>query len=375
MDGRARLTRAKRWVIKLGSALLTHEGRGLDKASIEEWVDQIAALRSEGAEVVIVSSGSVVEGMSRLGWKRRPEALYELQAAAAVGQMGIARVYEQCFHKHQIHTAQILLTHDDVSDRSRYLNARSTLRQLLALGVVPVVNENDTISTEAIMLGDNDTLAGLVSNLVEADVFIILTDQPGLLSVDPRENPDAKLISQGQAGDPELEKMAGEGGEFGRGGMLTKLKAAALAARSGTTTVIASGLEPNVLLRLARAEPLGTLLEPASVPLAARKQWLAGQFEIRGQLRLDAGAAKVLRTSGRSLLSVGVRAVEGRFSRGELVSCLDPDGIELARGLVNYNAEETSRIMGHPSGAIVDLLGYVDEPELIHRDNLVLTGE
>jgi len=375
MDGRARLTRAKRWVIKLGSALLTHEGRGLDKASIEEWVDQIAALRSEGAEVVIVSSGSVVEGMSRLGWKRRPEALYELQAAAAVGQMGIARVYEQCFHKHQIHTAQILLTHDDVSDRSRYLNARSTLRQLLALGVVPVVNENDTISTEAIMLGDNDTLAGLVSNLVEADVFIILTDQPGLLSVDPRENPDAKLISQGQAGDPELEKMAGEGGEFGRGGMRTKLKAAALAARSGTTTVIASGLEPNVLLRLARAEQLGTLLEPACVPLAARKQWLAGQFKMRGQLRLDAGAAKVLRTSGRSLLSVGVRAVEGRFSRGELVSCLDPDGIELARGLVNYNAEETSRIMGHPSGAIVDLLGYVDEPELIHRDNLVLTGE
>jgi glutamate 5-kinase len=232
----------------------------------------------------------VVEGMSRLGWKRRPEALYELQAAAAVGQMGIARVYEQCFHKHQIHTAQILLTHDDVSDRSRYLNARSTLRQLLALGVVPVVNENDTISTEAIMLGDNDTLAGLVSNLVEADVFIILTDQPGLLSVDPRENPDAKLISQGQAGDPELEKMAGEGGEFGRGGMLTKLKAAALAARSGTTTVIASGLEPNVLLRLARAEPLGTLLEPASVPLAARKQWLAGQFKIR---RRGQGAANI----------------------------------------------------------------------------------
>jgi glutamate 5-kinase len=375
MSARARLSTAKRWVIKLGSALLTQEGRGLDRPSIQEWVDQIATLRSDGTQVVIVSSGSVVEGMSRLGWNRRPQALNELQAAAAVGQMGIARVYEQCFHSHAIHTAQILLTHDDVSDRARYLNARSTLRQLLSLGVVPVVNENDTISTEAIKLGDNDTLAGLVCNLVEADVFIILTDQQGLFSADPRENAQAQLISHGQAGDPNLDKMAGEGGEFGTGGMRTKLKAAALAARSGTATVIASGLEPKVLLRLARAEPLGTLLEPSSVPLAARKQWLAGQFKMRGQLRLDLGAAKVLRTSGKSLLCVGVRDVEGLFDRGELVSCLDPDGHEVARGLVNYNAEETRQIMGHPSGAIMQLLGYVDELELIHRDNLVLTGD
>lgn len=364
-----------RWVIKIGSALLTQPGRGLDRAAIRAWVDQMAALKGEGVELVLVSSGSVAEGMSRLGWSARPEALYKLQAAAAVGQMGLAQVYESGFYTHGLNTAQILLTHDDFSNRSRYLNARSTLRQLLALNVIPVVNENDTISTEAIMLGDNDTLAGLVCNLIEAERFVILTDQSGLFDADPRHSPQAELIAHAEAGDPALEAMAGEGGELGRGGMRTKLRAAALAARSGTATAIVSGQEPEVLLRLWRGESIGTAISPGNAPIGARKQWLAGQLKIKGKLQLDAGAVTVLRDSGRSLLAVGVKSVEGEFARGELVACTDPEMREVARGLVNYDAGEARKIMGQPSGRIIELLGYVDEPELIHRDNLVLTNE
>ena len=374
MSERTNAAKARRWVVKLGSAVLTREGQGLDRETIQGWVDQMVQLRAAGRELVIVSSGSVVEGMCRLGWDKRPDALYQLQAAAAVGQMGIARVYEQCFFKHSIHTAQILLTHDDVADRSRYLNARSTLRELLSLGVVPVVNENDTVSTDAIMLGDNDTLAGLVSNLVEAELFVILTDQEGLFDADPRAHPQASLLTSGRAGDPALEVLAGDGGELGRGGMRTKLKAAALAARSGTATIIASGKADRVLTRIATGETVGTYLQPSTAPLAARKQWLAGQLKVSGRLQLDAGAAEVLRKSGRSLLAVGVRGVEGNFDRGELVACLDPSENEVARGLVNYDATETRRIMGQPSGRIAELLGYVDEPELIHRDNMVLVS-
>ena len=307
--------------------------------------------------------------------RHAPEALYKLQAAAAVGQMGLAQVYESGFYTHGLHTAQILLTHDDFSNRARYLNAKTTLRQLLSLDVIPVVNENDTVSTEAIMLGDNDTLAGLVCNLIEADRFVILTDQAGLFDADPREAPNANLIAHGLAGDPRLDAMAGEGGKLGRGGMRTKLRAAALAARSGTTTAIVSGLEPDVLIRLWRGESIGTALTPGDAPIAARKQWLAGQIKVKGKLRLDAGAVSVLRGSGRSLLAVGVKGVEGEFARGELVSCMDPHLREIARGLVNYDAAETRRIMGQPSGRIIELLGYVDEPELIHRDNLVLIAE
>ena len=364
-----------RWVIKIGSALLTQPGRGLDRSAIRAWVDQMASLKGGGVELVLVSSGSVAEGMSRLGWSARPEALYKLQAAAAVGQMGLAQVYESGFYTHRLNTAQILLTHDDFSNRSRYLNARSTLRQLLALNVIPVVNENDTISTEAIMLGDNDTLAGLVCNLIEAERFVILTDQAGLFDADPRKSPQAKLIAHAEAGDPGLEAMAGEGGELGRGGMRTKLRAAALAARSGTATAIVSGQEPEVLLRLWRGESIGTAISPGNAPIGARKQWLAGQLKIKGKLQLDAGAVTVLRDSGRSLLAVGVKSVEGEFARGELVACTDPEMREVARGLVNYDAGETRKIMGQPSGRIIELLGYVDEPELIHRDNLVLTNE
>lgn len=368
----ARGASRRRWVVKIGSALLTNDGRGLDRDAIAVWVDQLEGLRERGLDVVLVSSGSIAEGMTRLGLRRRPEAVFELQALAAVGQMGLIQVYESCFQTHGTHTAQILLTHGDFSDRIRYLNARSTLRCLLQWQVLPVINENDSVATTEIRLGDNDTLAGMVANLVEAELLVVLTDQAGLFTTDPRTDPAAALVPRAQAGDAALERMAGGGSALGRGGMRTKLKAAALAARSGAATRIVNGREPQVLTRLADGEAIGTLLEPGKAPLAARKQWLAGHPDVRGRLRLDAGASRVLTSSGRSLLAVGVRGVEGQFGRGEIVSCLDPDQREIARGMVNYSADETRRIMGHPSDRIAELLGYVDEPELIHRDNLVL---
>ncbi len=373
MKNRQALGKSRRWVVKVGSALLTNEGRGLDYEAIGRWVEQITDLRRNGVEVVLVSSGAVAEGMKRLGWKKRPHALYELQAAAAVGQMGLVQAYESRFKQFELHTAQVLLTHDDLADRQRYLNARSTLRALLRLGVVPVVNENDTVAVEEIRFGDNDTLAALVSNLVESDLLVILTDQAGMFERDPRQDPNAQLIREARAGDPELERMAGGGGgALGRGGMLTKVRAAARAARSGTATIIAWGREPRVLARIAEGEEIGTLLVSARGPVAARKQWLASQLQLRGRLVLDMGAVRVLREAGRSLLPVGVTAVEGEFERGEVVACVDPDGKEVARGLVNYSAEEARRIMRQPSDRIEELLGYVDEPELVHRDNLVL---
>lgn len=370
---REQLRRSKRWVIKIGSAILTNDGAGLNVQAMQSWVDQMVFLRQQGVEVILVSSGAVAEGMKRLGWSRRPHALHEQQAAAAVGQMGLVQAYETCFKQHDIHTAQILLTHDDLSNRRRYLNARSTLRTLIDLGVVPVINENDTVVTDEIRFGDNDTLAALVANLIEADVLIILTDQDGMYDTDPRNNPDAQLLDHAQAGDPALLAMAGGGaGALGRGGMLTKVKAANLAARSGAMTVIAPGRRSAILSDLRAGNMIGTLMTPQQQPIAARKQWLAGHLRVRGQLTLDAGAIKVLRESGRSLLSVGVRAVSGTFVRGEVVSCLDDSGVEIARGLVNYGADEIERIKGQASEKIEQLLGYVGEPELIHRDNLVL---
>ncbi len=375
MNNRQKITQTRRWIVKVGSSLLTNNGRGLDEALIGAWAAQIAALRASGIELVLVSSGAVAEGVKRLGWTRRPSALHELQAAAAVGQMGLVQTYETCFQRHGIRTAQILLTHDDLADRKRYLNARSTLRTLLSLGVVPVVNENDTVAVEEIRFGDNDTLGALVTNLIEADLLVLLTDQPGMYECDPRKNPGAPLISEARAGDPQLEQMAGAGGvgSLGRGGMLTKVRAAARAARSGAATVIAYGREANILQRIAEGEAVGTLLLPGQEALAARKQWLAGQLQVRGRLVLDAGAVRVLREAGRSLLPVGVVAVEGGFGRGDVVACVGEDGAEVARGLVNYSAEDTRKIMRQPSDRIEELLGYVDEPELMHRDNLVLT--
>jgi glutamate 5-kinase len=375
MSKQLKTSECRRWVIKIGSALLTDNGRGLAAAAIDGWVEQIADLRKQGREMLLVSSGAVAEGMTRLGWARRPHALYELQAAAAVGQMGLVQAYESRFQRYGLHTAQVLLTHDDLADRQRYLNARSTLRTLLRLGVVPVVNENDTVATEEIRFGDNDTLAALVANLVEADLLVLLTDQPGMFDKDPRRDAQASLLAEARAGDAALESMAGDtGGVLGRGGMLTKVRAAARAARSGTLTVIASGKEDKVLQRLASGEALGTRLLPSTAPLAARKQWLAGRLQVRGHLTLDDGAVAVLRAAGRSLLPVGVTRVDGDFDRGDLVVCYAPGGEEIARGLVNYSAAESRRIIRQPSHRIEEILGYVDEPELIHRDNLVLMG-
>lgn len=373
MTTRQQITHTRRWVVKIGSALLTNEGRGLNQQGIAAWVEQLAALRKQGHELILVSSGAVAEGMSRLGWSKRPHALHEQQAAAAVGQMGLVQAYESCFQRHGMHTAQVLLTHDDLSNRGRYINARSTLRTLLDLGVVPIINENDTVVTDEIRFGDNDTLAALVANLIEAELLVILTDQQGMCDKDPRQHADAKLIHETPANAPELEAMAsGAGGALGRGGMLTKVRAARLAARSGSATVIAAGREEQVLLRLAEGEQLGTLFLPDQQPIAARKQWLAGHLQVRGSLTLDAGAVKVLRESGRSLLPVGVKTVSGNFLRGEMVTCVDEAGREIARGLVNYSAQDTRRIQGQPSSRIEELLGYLDEPELIHRDNLIL---
>ncbi|MGH8539821.1 MAG: glutamate 5-kinase [Stenotrophobium sp.] len=375
MLNRAKIAESRRWVIKVGSSLVTAKGRGLDHAAIADWCAQIAALRGMGKQVVLVSSGAVAEGMARLGMKKRPASIHELQAAAAVGQMGLVRSYEDEFKKHGLRAAQILLTHEDVADRGRYLNARGTLNTLLELGVVPVVNENDTVATDEIRLGDNDTLGALTVNLIEGDLLVILTDQEGLYDADPRLNPAAKLISEADLSDTRLTGMAGDSkGELGRGGMRTKLSAAYTAARSGAATVIAHGRKPEALLAIARGENIGTLLKPAEAPMAARKRWIAGQMQLRGKLHLDDGAVKVLRGSGKSLLPVGVKRVDGDFDRGDLVACVDPQGHEVARGLVNYAAADARKIAGVKSAAVAACLGYPGEPEMIHRDNLVVSS-
>ncbi len=364
---------AKTLVVKVGSSLVTGEGRGLDVKAIARWAAQVAALGKLGKQVVLVSSGAIAEGMQRLGWSRRPHAMHELQAAAAVGQMGLAQCYESCLRSHGLQSAQVLLTHADLADRQRYLNARSTLRTLLALRVVPVINENDTVVTDEIKLGDNDTLAALVTNLIEADALVILTDQAGLYDADPRKDTSARLLASADANDPRLESLAGGvGSALAKGGMLTKVLAARRAARSGAHTVIASGAEPDVLLRLAQGEHIGTLLTARTVPLAARKQWLADHLSVSGRVQLDAGAVKALVRDGKSLLPIGVVEVSGEFARGEVVACVDPDGREIARGLANYSSAEARQIVRRPSAEIEAILGYVDEPELIHRDNLVL---
>jgi glutamate 5-kinase len=363
---------ARRWVVKIGSALLTNDGQGIDEDMIATLVEQLSALHRSGNEVVLVSSGAVAAGLLRLGWPERPQGLPELQAAAAVGQSALLQRYEVALARRGLLSAQVLLDHDDVHARDRYLNARATLKTLLAHEVVPVVNENDTVVTDEIRFGDNDTLAALVANLIDADVLALLTDQPGLYSSDPRKDPGATLVPRARADDPMLDAMVGEGGRLGRGGMLTKLRAARLAARSGTETVILSGREPRLLERLAAGEDLGTWLESGQAPQQARRQWLASLVTARGILELDDGAVQALRGGGKSLLPVGVRAVSGRFRRGDVVLCRDPAGKEIARGLSNYSADEARRIVGHSSARIADILGYGGEPELVHRDNLVL---
>jgi len=373
MSKRQQIKTTKRCVIKIGSALLTSDGTSLNMAGIAGWVEQISNLRKSGIEVVLVSSGAVAEGMCRLGLTKRPESLHELQAAAAVGQMGLIQSYESEFQKYDLHTAQILLTHDDLSNRQRYLNARNTIRSLLELGVVPIINENDTVVTDEIRFGDNDTLAALAANLIEADYLLILTDQNGLFDRNPREHSNAKLISEASADDDSLAAMAeGGAGTFGRGGMATKVSAAKLAARSGTSTLIAAGNEKNIIKKMFAGNELGTLLYAEESPVTARKQWLAGHLQIKGKLILDDGAVTKLCKSGSSLLAVGISEVQGDFSRGEIVSCITLAGKEIARGLVNYNSSEIIKIKGKTSNEIESILGYIDDAELIHRDNLVL---
>ncbi len=365
---------ARRIVVKVGSSLVTNEGRGLDEQAIGEWSRQLASLVADRREVVMVSSGAVAEGMKRLGWATRPREIHELQAAAAVGQMGLAQMYESKLRANGLGSAQILLTHADLADRERYLNARSTLLTLLKLGVVPVINENDTVVNDEIKFGDNDTLGALVANLVEADVLVILTDQKGLYAADPRKNPDAQFVHNAKAADPALELMAGgTGSMIGRGGMITKILAARRAAGSGASTVIAWGREPDILLRLCAGEAIGTLLVAQTQKLQARKQWIADHLQLRGSVTVDAGAVVKLRDEGKSLLPIGMTAVEGDFSRGDVIAVRDASGIEVARGLANYPSHEARLLCRKPSAGIERLLGYMAEAEMLHRDNLVLT--
>ena len=367
------LKQSRRIVIKVGSSLVTNQGQGLDHTTLTSLAEQIAKLKQAKKEVVLVSSGAIAEGMQRLSWKKRPHALYKLQAAAAVGQMGLIQAYESCFRDYELQTAQLLLTHEDLSNRKRYLNARSTLTTLLRMNVVPIINENDSIATEEIRFGDNDTLAALVTNLIEADVLVILTDQAGLFTADPRIDAQAKLLNEAMVEDPTIELMASDVGSIvGRGGMLTKIIAAKRAARSGAHTIIASGHEANVLVRLVQGEAIGTQLMTKTLKVAARKQWLANHLQTHGKITLDEGAVKALTVEGKSLLPIGVTNTTGNFERGEVVNCIDLEGREIARGLVNYSAMETQKILRCPSSEIESILGYVDELELIHRNNLVL---
>ncbi|KPU93461.1 gamma-glutamyl kinase [Variovorax paradoxus] len=371
--GSTALRDARRIVVKVGSSLVTNEGRGLDEGAIGEWCRQLAALVRDGREVVMVSSGAIAEGMKRLGWKTRPHEVHELQAAAAVGQMGLAQMYETKLRENRIGSAQVLLTHADLADRERYLNARSTLVTLLRLGVVPVINENDTVVNDEIKFGDNDTLGALVANLVEADALVILTDQRGLYSADPRKDPDAKFIHEAAAGDLALEAMAGgAGSSIGKGGMITKILAAKRAAGSGASTVIAWGRETDALLRLAQGEAIGTLLVAQTAKHQARKRWMADHLQLRGAVIVDAGAAAKVRAEGKSLLPIGMTGVSGEFSRGDVIAVRDAEGIELARGLANYSSVEARLLCRKPSAEFERLLGYAAEPEMVHRDNMVL---
>ena len=369
---RKKIKATRRWVIKIGSALITDNGCGLKHDVLDNWVNQISALNERGIDIVIVSSGAVAEGLTRLGWKDRPNVVSKLQAAAAVGQMGLIQAYEVCFQKYNKRTAQVLLTHDDIADRARYLNARTSLNTLLQLNVIPIVNENDTVATDEIRFGDNDTLAALVANLIDAELLILLTDQKGLYTSDPRINESAEFVEKAEANDPQLISYAGESNTQGRGGMRTKLKAASIAAKSNTDTIIASGNEKLTLIKIADGNLVGTLLTTPKETLSARKQWLANQSHVKGTITIDNGAEKALESSGKSLLPIGVKSILGEFKRGEMVSCINESGKEIARGLSNYNSTQARLIIGKSSKDIQKLLDCADEDEIIHRDNMIL---
>ncbi len=371
-SSRKKLKQAKRWVVKLGSALLTDRGCGLKHELLDNWIRQIAELNNNGIETVIVSSGAVAEGISRLKWKKRPTSVHKLQAAAAVGQMGLIQAYETGFQKYGIQTAQILLTHEDVANRERYLNARTSLTTLISLNVIPIINENDSVAIDEIRFGDNDTLAGMVANLIDADALLLLTDQLGLYTADPDKDKNAEFIEEASVDDPKLEEFAGEGSALGRGGMRTKIKAARIAAKSGAFTVIASGHTEDVILKVAFAENIGTLFSASSTSVNAKRLWLAGQGKLKGTVTIDDGAVNALVKQGKSLLPVGIKAMSGDFQRGEIIACVDENGSEVARGLANFNASQTKLIMGKSTKDIRDILGAIEDDELIHRDNLLV---
>lgn len=371
MYDKSLIKKSKTWVVKIGSALLTNPDSGLNTAIIAHLSDQIVALRQQGIQVVLVSSGSIAEGLRRLGIRKRPREVHRLQAAAAVGQMGLVHSYQLQFNRHDVVCAQVLLTHADLANRMRYLNARRTIQTLLEMQALPIINENDTVVTDEVRR-DNDTLGALVANLLEADALVILTDQNGLYTADPRYHLDASPIHTGDAGDPSLNKMAGGGGALGTGGMVTKLHAAEKAARSGTLTVIVNGQQQGVLQSVYRAEQVGTWLFPRTSKMAARKQWISGQAQPRARLVIDAGAVEVLQNNGRSLLPIGVLDARGAFLRGDIVLVTDEEANEIACGIVNYSADEARKIAGKSSSNIERLLGYLDDPEIIHRDNLVV---
>ncbi len=371
-SSRKKLKQAKRWVVKLGSALLTDRGCGLKHELLDNWIRQIAELNNNGIETVIVSSGAVAEGISRLKWKKRPTSVHKLQAAAAVGQMGLIQAYETGFQKYGIQTAQILLTHEDVANRERYLNARTSLSTLISLNVIPIINENDSVAIDEIRFGDNDTLAGMVANLIDADALLLLTDQLGLYTADPDKDKNAEFIEEASVDDPKLEEFAGEGSALGRGGMRTKIKAARIAAKSGAFTVIASGHTEDVILKVAFAENIGTLFSASSTSVNAKRLWLAGQGKLKGTVTIDDGAVNALVKQGKSLLPVGIKAMSGDFQRGEIIACVDENGSEVARGLANFNASQTKLIMGKSTKDIRDILGAIEDDELIHRDNLLV---
>ncbi len=372
-DASITLSKARRIVVKVGSSLVTNEGRGLHEEAIAQWCEQLAALVKDGREVVMVSSGAIAEGMKRLKWSTRPKDISQLQAAAAVGQMGLVQMYETKLRDQGLTSAQVLLTHEDLAHRERYLNARSTLLTLLSHKVIPVINENDTVVNDEIKFGDNDTLGALVANLVDADLYVILTDQKGLFTADPRKDPEAEFVHTAKAGDPDLEKMAGgAGSSIGKGGMLTKILAAKRAAGSGASTVIAWGREPNALIRLSQGELIGTLLVAQTAKLQARKQWMADHLQLSGSVTVDAGAAQKLQGGKVSLLAVGMTAVQGDFSRGAVIAIVDAAGVEIARGLANYAAFEARLICRKASSEFEALLGYTAEAEMVHKDNLVL---
>ena len=370
---RQKLTTNQRWVIKIGSALLTNDGAGLDAALMKSWVSQMAELVRNDVELCLVSSGAIAVGLQALNLKMRPTELPLLQAAAAIGQMGLIQAWQSCFKAQGLETAQVLLTHEDLADRTRYLNARDTLKALSQFGVIPVVNENDTVATDEIRFGDNDSLGALATNLLEADVLVILTDQDGFFDRDPRVHAEAQLVPEARALDPELIHMAGkDGGALGRGGMHTKVLAAQQAARSGAATVIANGRTERVLSRLRAGDALGSLLLPDLKPQAARKRWLASHKQTRGVLVIDAGAQRALAEAGRSLLPVGVIDVRGAFARGEIVAIESVDGERIATGLVNYGAEQARQIAGQSTGALRASGLLVEGDALVHRDNMAL---